>query len=282
MFSLLRLVPLFAFAVSTAACDQSSGSTSTGRSTAPAVAAVEAAAPAIESKVALPDAVKAGAGFPAARAALAAAGWLPLQNRVECMARVEDRPRLCYSTPELASCDSANCTLDFANADVLQRISLVVGAPAAAEPEESPAFGAVKSWSVSAIADTDPAGACPATDFGGFLKIFAADPLVRARYTAPLVRVAQIIDRGDAGDQPQETFVTAANYSGFALSHRDGAWYPSAEEGATSLGAIDVRITAEAGDAYYVNVPGSVEGVSYRFERNENCWRLAADPDAAY
>lgn len=260
---------------SAVACKPSAPPASTG-------AAPEAAVPAVEVERVLPEALKAGAGFPQARVALAAAGWLPLQDRAGCMARMSDRSGWCYGTPELASCDAEACTLDFADADAARRLRLVVGAPVVSDSETVPAFGSVKSWSLSPVAAADPTGACPAADFGGFLKVFASDPLARARYTAPLVRVAQVVDRGDAGDQRQETFVPAADYSGFALSYRDGAWYPSPEEGAPSPAAIDVRIAAEAGDAYYVNVPDSVEGVSYRFERHGDCWRLSADPDAAY
>jgi hypothetical protein len=285
MFRHARLVPLLAVAM-LAACKPSAPAPAEGAAVPPAPAE-DAATPTAEAEVALPETLKVGSRFPEARAALAAAGWLPLLNRADCMARMGDRSGLCYSTPELASCAGVDCTLDFANADTLQRLSLVVGAPALSDEEQTPeeqtpAFGEVKSWSVSTIAAARPAGACPATDFESFLKVFSADPLVRARYTAPLVRVAQVIDRGDAGDQRQETFVPAANYTGFALSYRDGAWYPSLEEGAPPPAAIDVRVTAEAGGAYDVSVPGGVEGVSYRFERDGDCWRLSADPDAAY
>lgn len=277
-----RLVPLFAVVMLAAACKPSAPPPAEiAAMPSPAAAAVEATTPAAGLKVTLPEALEAGVGFPEARAALDAAGWLPLQNRADCMGKLGDRSALCYSTPELASCDAAGCTLDFANADALQRLSVVVGAPAESDPDETPAFGAVKSWAVSAFAATTPAGACPATEFDGFLKVFAADPLVRARYTAPLVRVAQTVDRGDAGDQVQQTYVVAGNYTGFALSYRDGAWYPSVDAGAPRPAPLDVRITAEDGGAYYVNVPGNVEGVSYRFERYGDCWRLAADPDSA-
>lgn len=276
-----RLVPLLAVVMLTAAC-KPSAPPEADAAAAPAQAAAAVAAPpsATVAEVALPEALKAGAGFPEVRAALEAAGWLPLQDRADCMGKLGDRSALCYGTPELASCDDAGCTLAFANAGAMQRLSLMVGAPTGSDPDETPAFGAVKSWALSAIGATDP-GACPAADFEGFLKIFAADPLVRARFTAPLVRVAQMVDRGDAGDQSQQTYVEAGNYAGFALSYRDGAWYPSVDADAPRPAPLEVRISAEDGGAYYVNVPGSVEGVSYRFERHGDCWRLTADPDAA-
>ncbi len=229
----------------------------------------------------LPEGLKAGMGFSEARTALAAAGWLPLQDRAACMVQVGDRSALCFDTPELASCEQQSCTLDFANGDALQRLSLIVDAPTASDSEDVPVFGAVKSWVVSAVAAAKATAACPAADFDGFLKAFAGDPQVRALHTAPLVRVAQLIDRGERGYQPQDTLVAAANYSGFVLNYRDGAWYPSVEEGAPRPSPLDVRITAESGGVYYVTVPGNVEGVSYRFEPHSSCWRLAADPDAA-
>lgn len=276
------LVPLFAAVMLTAACKPSVPSPAEA-AVAPAQAATTTATPqpAAVAEVELPAMLKTGAGFPEARAALAADGWLPLHDRADCMGKLGGRSALCYSTPELASCDDAGCTLEFANADVMQRLSLMVGAPAGSDPDETPAFGAVKSWALSAIGATPPAGACPAAEFDGFLKLFAADPLVRAQYTAPLVRVAQMVDRGDAGDQSQQTYVAAGNYTGFALSYRDGAWYPSVAAGAPGPAPLDVRISAEDGGAYYVSVPGNVEGVSYRFERHEDCWRLTGDPDAA-
>ncbi len=275
------LVPLLAVMMLTAACKPSAPPQSDA-AVAPAQATATDAAPssATVAEVELPEALKTGVGFPEARAELAAAGWLPLQDRTDCMGKLGGRSAVCYSTPELASCDDAGCTLEFANAEVMQRLSLMVGAPAGSDPDEPPAFGAVKSWALSAIGETDP-GACPAADFDGFLKIFAADVLVRARYTAPLVRVAQAVDRGDAGDQSQQTYVEAGNYTGFALSHRDGAWYPSVDADAPRPASLDVRISAEEGGAYFVNVPGNVEGVSYRFERHGDCWRLTADPDSA-
>lgn len=275
-----RLVPLLALVALTAACKPSAPSPAEA-AVAPAEAAAAAPPPATVADVELPAMLKTGVGFPEARAALAAAGWLPLHDRADCMGKLGGRSALCYSTPELASCDDARCTLEFANADVMQRLSLMVGAPAGSDPDDPPAFGAVKSWALSEIAATAPTGACPAADFDGFLKIFAADPLVRAQYTAPLVRVAQMVDRGDAGDQSQQTYVAAGNYTGFALSYRDGAWYPLVDASAPRPAPLDVRISAEDGGAHYVSVPGNVEGVSYRFERHQDCWRLTGDPDAA-
>lgn len=275
-----RLVPLLALVALTAACKPSAPSPAEA-AVAPAEAAAAAPPPATVADVELPAMLKTGVGFPEARAALAAAGWLPLHDRADCMGKLGGRSALCYSTPELASCDDARCTLEFANADVMQRLSLMVGAPAGSDSDETPAFGAVKSWALSEIAATAPTGACPAADFDGFLKIFAADPLVRAQYTAPLVRVAQMVDRGDAGDQSQQTYVAAGNYTGFALSYRDGAWYPLVDASAPRPSPLDVRISAEDGGAHYVSVPGNVEGVSYRFERHQDCWRLTGDPDAA-
>ena len=277
-----RFIPLFAAVMLTAACKPSVPSPG-DVAASPAQAATTAATPppATVAEVELPGMLKTGVGFPEARAALTTAGWLPLHDRADCMSKLGGRSALCYSTPELASCDDAGCTLEFANADVMQRLSLMVGAPAGSDPDETPAFGAVKSWALSAIDAIDPAGACPAAEFDGFLKLFAADPLVRAQYTAPLVRVAQMIDRGDAGDQSQQTYVMAGNYTGFALSYRDGAWYPSVDAAAPRPAPLDVRVSAEEGGAYFVNVPGNVEGVSYRFERHGDCWRLAADPDSA-
>lgn len=275
-----RLVPLLALVALTVACKPSAPSPAEA-AVAPAEAAAAAPPPATVADVELPAMLKTGVGFPEARAALAAAGWLPLHDRADCMGKLGGRSALCYSTPELASCDDARCTLEFANADVMQRLSLMVGAPAGSDPDETPAFGAVKSWALSEIAATAPTGACPAADFDGFLKIFAADPLVRAQYTAPLVRVAQMVDRGDAGDQSQQIYVAAGNYTGFALSYRDGAWYPLVDASAPRPAPLDVRISAEDGGAHYVSVPGNVEGVSYRFERHQDCWRLTGDPDAA-
>lgn len=277
-----RLVPLLAVVMLTAACKPSAPPPAEA-AVAPAQAetAIATPPPATVADVELPGVLKTGVGFPEARAALAAAGWLPLHDRADCMGKLGGRSALCYSTPELASCDDAGCTLEFANADVMQRLSLMVGAPAGSDPDETPAFGAVKSWALSRIVANSTTGACPAAEFEGFLKLFAADPLVRAQYTAPLVRVAQTIDRGDAGDQTQQTYVVAGNYTGFALTYRDGAWYPSVDAAAPRPAPLDVRISAEEGDAYFVNVPGNVEGVSYRFERHGDCWRLTADPDSA-
>ena len=136
------LVSLFAVAASTAACKSSTPEAAPLAGNI-ADAQTEAAGPTLAAV--LPEALKAGMAFSEAETTLATAGWLPLQDRSACMAQVGGRSAFCFNTPELASCEQQNCTLDFANADALQRLSLVVAAPAASDPEEVPVFDAVKS-----------------------------------------------------------------------------------------------------------------------------------------
>lgn len=128
----------------------------------------------------------------------------------------------------------------------------------------------------------DSAGSCPAQNFEGFLKAYASDEQVRRRFTAPVVKVARISDEGDAGYRKVIESVPATEYTEFLLAFRDGkytfAGLSQAEEaGSPGLSPI---ITAEPNDTYFVTLPDDVEGISYRFERHDGCWRLTEDPDA--
>lgn len=124
--------------------------------------------------------------------------------------------------------------------------------------------------------------ACPSQDFEGFLKAYASDEQVRRRFTSPTVMVARISDEGAAGYRKVIESVPAAEYAGFLLAYRNGKYTfagISPDEEAASPG-LSLIVTAEPGETYFVTIPDDTEGISYRFERHEECWRLIEDPDA--
>lgn len=269
-------VLLFAVAALTACKPSTPEAAPLAGSNADAQTAAAEAAPA----EVLPEGLKAGMAFSEARAALAAAGWLPLRDRGACMTQVGDRSALCSNTPELASCGQQSCTLDFANADALQRLSLVVDAPAASDSEDVPVFGAVKSWVVSAVAAAKATAACPAADFDGFLKAFASDDRIERAFTAPLVKVAELYS-DDAGDHARMVYMTGAGYDGFNVNHAGNAFHFVDSEGKVDTSPLALEVSQTSDSIRTVRYRyGMSEGNSYRFENMGGCWYLSEDPEA--
>lgn len=125
--------------------------------------------------------------------------------------------------------------------------------------------------------------ACPARDFAGFLRAYASDPATRARFTAPIVKVARVAETEGADVIVIES-VPAAEYDGFVLSYRDGKFEfvgeAVGEEAAPDAPGLALIVKPEPDGAYFVTLPDNVEAISYRFQRHEGCWRLTEDPEA--
>ncbi len=275
-----RWMALTALSVALSACGAAEQAPS-----AATAAPVEETAPAPEAPAAAPAIaarLKAGTPYAEALPVIAAEGWLPLQDREACRQQLGDRAGLCRNAPELAACDqaAATCRLQFAQLGSQQTLSIEVGAPSGDEDEGPVRFGALKSWAFAARSAPPTASAgCPAADFDGFLKAFSSDPGVRQRYTAPLVQVTQSFDEQEAGYVQRQVLVAAEDYADFSLAYRDGGYHVVDSAGGVSPAAVPLQIQREAGEGYYVKIPDDVEGMSYRFERHQGCWRLATDPD---
>ena len=127
-----------------------------------------------------------------ARAAILGAGWRPIITPT-CAENVGGEARICRELPELEACSGTGegfCKLAFADSSGAQ--SLVVrtkGGHADWSARGENASMRIDGAELDALA-SEAEAACPAEDFNAFLAAFAADPAVRASWTAPLVRTA--------------------------------------------------------------------------------------------
>lgn len=219
------------------------------------------------------------AGMPAAQAEalLIEAGWLPLRDREACLDNTGDAAGLCRTAFALHACAEGACALQYAHADAGRTLRLNVAAPAA----EAEVLGAVRDWTSAALPAQNAVPACPAADFDGFLRAYAADASVRAAFTAPLVRVTESVDREEAGYVDVQTLELGARYTGFSLTLHDGGFHVVDSAGGVSPTPVAPEVRSESDGAYFVVLSGNVEGLSYRFERAGDCWRLTQDPEPA-
>jgi hypothetical protein len=244
---------------------------------APAAAPVASAAAPTPSARPLPAAVAEGKPYAGVRAALLADGWLPLRDP-GCWSNIGGDAPVCNQLPEVESCSSDGyCNMDFA--DGARRLELTTYGPYGRwnVPGQESALQ-VKSFEVLPL----PAGvppACPSTDFDAFLKVFASDDAVRTAFTAPLVKVAEIEDRGDDGYFPRMTYQTATTYRGFNVVYAGDAFHFVDGNGRRDPKPLALKIDAPSPDRREVSyLYGMSEGNSYRFDLLDGCWRLTEDP----
>jgi hypothetical protein len=245
---------------------------------APPATSPSAAAPAATpSAKPLPAAVAEGKPYAAVRQALLADGWLPLRNP-ECWSNIGGDAPVCNQLPEVESCSSDGyCNMDFA--DGARRLEVTTYGPYERwnTPGQESALQ-VKSFEVQPLsADVPPA--CPSNDFDAFLKVFASDDAVRTAFTAPLVKVAEIEDRGDDGYFPRMTYQTATTYRGFNVVYAGDAFHFVDGNGRRDPKPLALKIDAPSPDRREVSyLYGMSEGNSYRFDLLDGCWRLTEDP----
>lgn len=243
-----------------------------------AVAATEAVtAPAAQT--AIDAGFKEGMPYATLRKQLIDAGWLPLRDP-ECWKNAGAGSTVCGLLPEVESCSGDGyCNMYFANADAGKRIEISTYGPYERwnEPGQEAAL-AVKSWQVSPL-DAQAAPACPSQDFDAFLKAFASNDQTERAFTAPVVKVAEL-GGGEDGDDTVMVYEEGAKYDAFVLRFNDGKWIlkPQPELEGRVIPA-NVAVKPEGNGAYYVTLPGNVEGISYRFERRNDCWQLTSDPE---
>jgi hypothetical protein len=239
-----------------------------------------AATPAPETKPAIEAAFREGMPFAELRKQLLAAGWLPLRDPM-CRENVGGTAEVCFALPEVESCSGDGyCKMHYANAAENRRISVTTYGPYDQwdVPGQESAL-AVRSWKASALpAPETAAPACPSADFDAFLKAFASDEKIERAFTAPLVKVA-MLGGGESGDDQIDVYERSGGYDGFLLRYQGDAWRLKPVEGSPQGAPADIQVTAEPDGQRYVTLPGSVEGISYRFAMIDGCWRLVADPD---
>lgn len=255
--------------------------------TAPAATSAEAAPPP-SPPTQMPAAASSidaafvkGMAYADLRKRLIDAGWLPLRDPM-CAQNMGGDGLACRALPEVESCSSDGyCNMRFADATEGKRIAIGTYGPYERwnTPGEEASL-AVQSWEIVDVVPSMSAAApaCPAQDFDGFIRAFASDARTRLAFTAPLVEVAEL-GGGEDGDDPVLVYEQGGDYDQFILQYRDGRWYTAPIEDVAPSTPIEVATRAEAAGAYYVFIPGSVEGISYRFERRGDCWQLTSDPD---
>lgn len=278
----LMLLPLF---LSVSACRQESEVTTTpaavqatvaGASTSSAdakPASIDTAAPAFL------DVLSEGMPYARLREAVTGAGWLSLRNPM-CWESVGGESRICNVLPEAESCSSDGaCLMWFAAADG-RRLRVMTSGPY--RRWNDPAHESeliVSGWSLQQAAAAKPRPNCPGADFGMFLQRFVDDESVERDFTAPMVRVSELEDRGDDGYYAREVFVAGDTYRLFVLDGRPGAYSFEPDSGTTGTPKVSIETLSD--DERLVRYAlGSSEGNSFKFIRVGGCWLLTEDPEA--
>jgi hypothetical protein len=231
----------------------------------------------------LPFAAQLAPGLPyaEARAAILGAGWRPIVTEA-CVENVGGEAAICRELPELEACSGTGegfCLMAFGSTDARQALTLrtVGGHDGWAATGEA----ATMRLDRADLAAADPPAdrACGSGDFVAFLETFAADPAVRAAWTAPLVRVAL---RYDLGEDSVEVAALqrAAEFRGFPVTHQGEAFHHVDANGAVDLAPLALRISEPAPDTRDVAFDyGMSEGNRVRFARRGDCWELIEDLD---
>lgn len=265
-----------------AACNRGAEAPSTdGASRAtPASATLAAAAPPSTPAPAASAAAKddyAGKPYAEVRGMLLAKGWLPLRTPA-CRTNVGGDAPVCNALPETDSCSGdGHCLMRFAHPSTARTLTLhTYGDIDRWNAPGEEADVAVRS-SEAGVAKAAPGTACPAGDFEGVLRHFAANAPARAALSRPLVRASELHSDAD-GDRLVPVVYAASDYPGFALTFDGRAFHHVDASGRTDPAPLPVEIVGgEAGDMIVRYRYGASEGRAFRFERAGDCWRLAEE-----
>lgn len=215
----------------------------------------------------------AGKGYAAVRQSLLGDGWLPLRTAA-CRTNVGGEATVCNVLPETDSCSGdGHCLMRFANLAGPRVLTLHAYGDALRWNDPQGDFMVMSSEVAPA---TSPAAiACPAPEFTGFLRAYAAAAPTRAAFTAPIVRASEVQSDAD-GDRLVPVAYAAAGYAGFNLVHDGRAFHHIDADGHADPSPLDVRVDTDAasGAATVRYAYGSTEGRGYRFERVGDCWHL--------
>lgn len=214
------------------------------------------------------------------RKKLLAASWLPLRDP-KCRDNVGGEAEVCNYLPEVESCSADGyCKMRFAHRELGLRIQ--VGTYGPYDQQNTVGSGLatkVRFWGFRKL-DTAAAAACPSRDFDQFLSKFASDKSVAQTFTAPVVKVVELLSDSD-GDRPQPVYVQAADYKGFNVRYANGGFHYVDGEGAVDSSPLRLKVSKEGEDRRLVRYGLNMsEGNSYRFENTNGCWVLSEDPEA--
>lgn len=219
----------------------------------------------------------AGQAYARMRATLVERGWLPLRTPA-CRTNVGGDAPVCDDLPETDSCSGdGHCLTKFV--DPRDGRTLTVHAYGAAERWNTPGREeefAVMSTEAGALPPAARA-ACPAKDFEGVLRHFAATPTARAALSRTIVRASELHSDGD-GDRLVPVAYTAADYPGFDITF-DGRAFHHVDAAGKVDGAplaVEVQPGSDGGNVVRYRY-GMSEGRAFRFERDGDCWRLAEE-----
>jgi len=276
----LAALPLTLAVALATACSDAPASPSSPAAPPPASVEAQASAPSV---AALPFAAQLAAGQPYAevRAAILAAGWRPIVTEA-CAENVGGEATICRELPELEACSGTGegfCRMAFGSAEADQALTLrtVGGHDGWATTGEA----ATMRLDRADLGTVDPPAdrACGSSDFVTFLETFAADPSVRAAWTAPLVRVALRYDLGE-DSVDVAALQRADEFRGFPVIHQGEAFHHVDANGAVDLAPLALRVTEPDPDTRDVAFDyGMSEGNRVRFARSGDCWELVEDPD---
>lgn len=223
-----------------------------------------------------------GMPYAEARERLIDTGWQPLRDPA-CWEKVGGEAAVCDDLPETDACSAdGRCMFRFANTelDLVMRIGVEGPYDRWDTPGEE-ASVTVTSWQTIPVHASAPAlPECPSQDFRLFLQVFASSERIREGFTAPLVRVAELYSN-EAGDHARDVLMTAEDYRGFNVVYRQDAYHFVAADGEADPAPLPLQVEeASGGKARLVRYRyGMSEGNSYRFEQQDGCWQLVADPE---
>lgn len=239
--------------------------------------------PAAEALSALPFAEVLVADTPYAevRDAVAAAGWRPVITSA-CAENVGGEATACREWPELDACSGSGdgpCLMAFADPNAPRELQLAtVGGSGEAYSRGADARVRLQTATLRVL-DPTPVAACPSTDFAMFLEAFAADPAVRAAWTAPLVRVAVRYELGE-DSRVVDAVMRADAFRGFPVVHENGAFHYRDAAGVVDPAPLTLTWAEDGAGSVRVSFDyGLSEGNSLRFTRSDDCWQLAEDPE---
>lgn len=250
------------------------------QATSAAIAEKSASEPQTVSPPRIEKSFRKGMPYADLRKQLLAAGWLPLRDP-SCWDNVGGEALVCNQLPEVESCSGDGyCNMYFANAADGAQIKVGTYGPYDRwnDPKNKSALE-VQYWETSSLQPAKPTQ-CPSQDFQAFLKAYASDSASKQAFTAPIVKVAELIS-DDAGDRTQLVYVVGNKYRGFNVRYQDQTFHHVDYEGKTDPDSLPLDIQPAGKNAWTVRYQyGMSEGNSYRFESNRGCWQLTEDPEA--
>ncbi len=203
------------------------------------------------------------------RKTVLADGWLPLVTP-ECKENIGGEAKICDQQPEVESCSGdGHCNMLFAHGDGYTKLKVGIY------------DGLVKFFEFSALPLDNAAIACPSQDFEVFLKHFASEKAVKDAFTAPLIKVEELVDDEQKGYGYRTVYQPRSNYKDFDLQAKEDGFHVLDGNDEADPIASKIDIQPEGKNQYFIKFQyGMSEGNSYKFKKFKDCWYLTEDPEA--